>query len=117
MQAIDTHAIARGYAEILGAEGGNTLLRLHAVTAPGAVAEEQLYYAVAADGEVIFVSDEPGRAAARFASLPSGRGSEAPAREDFLASTPTRLPTIRGAAFHRLAAQVSELSRSGGVEH
>jgi hypothetical protein len=115
MQHVDAASMARGYAEILCADGATSLLRLHAAGDGRDAQEEHLYYAVAQNDEVVFVSEEADHAAKRFDRMlrerlsDTGSGSE---REDFLATTPMRLPRIRGEAYHRLAAQVSHLSGS-----
>lgn len=116
MQQVDAASLARGYAEILCADGAMALLRVHASRsgeAPGR--EEHLLYAVARHDELLFVSEEPERATERFDRLIRERGSDSgdgAGREDFLATMPMHLPTIRGAAYHRLAAQIPELVAS-----
>lgn len=120
MQHVNAASLSHGYAEILRADGAMALLRLHAETGRDEPEEEHLYYAVAQHDEVVFVSEESSRAAERFNRLIGERVSDSSAgaeQEDFLASSPTRLPVIRGAAYHRLASQVSELSRGGEAEH
>ncbi|HZR34902.1 MAG TPA: hypothetical protein VFA75_05965 [Nevskia sp.] len=116
MQQVDAASLARGYAEILRADGAMALLRLHARGGGEAPQqEERLLYAVARHDQLLYVSEQPERATARFDSLVREHGGEAdgsPGREDFLATMPMHLPTIRGAAYHRLAAQVPELSGS-----
>lgn len=120
MQHLNVGPLSRGYAEILRADGAMALLRLHAEGGLDEPEDEHLYYAVAQHDEVVFVSEESNRAAERFNRLigervsDTGTGAE---HEDFLASSPTRLPVIRGPAYHRLASQVSELSRGGEGEH
>jgi hypothetical protein len=113
MQHIDAAAMARGYAEILCADGGKSLLRLHALTRP---AEERLYYAVADGDEVVFVSDESEAASACFNRETHGRerpdAAAESTREDFLLKNPTRLPTVRGEAWQRIAGQVTRLAQA-----
>src|SRR6516164_1214154 len=99
MQQIGTASVASGYAEILCAEGATALLRLHA-GGGHAPRQEHLYYAVVQDDAVVFVSEESDRAAERFDRLLTKRGSGG--REDFLATMPLHLPTLRGAAYRRL---------------
>ncbi len=121
MQQLDAGTLSRGYAEILCADGATALLRLHPGTGGKDAVEEHLYYAVAQHDEVVYVSEESGSASDRFDRLIGGRASETGSgglgREDFLATMPTHLPMIRGAAFQRLALQVSELSRGGKAAH
>ncbi len=121
MQQVNAASLVRGYAEILRADGAMSLLRLHEGGGGQAPRqEEHLYYAVARHDELIFVSEEPGRATERFNRLLRERGSDSGSgaeREDFLATTPMHLPTVRGAAYQRLAAQVSELSGSQKAHH
>ena len=113
-------SLSRGYAEILSADGPVALLRLHAAAAEDEAEDEHLWYAVAQHDEVVYVSAESNRASDRFKRLVHDRVSDTGSgadSEDFLATMPTRLPVIRGPAYHRLAAQVSELSRGGEAEH
>jgi len=115
MQQSDAASMTRGYAEILCADGATALLRLHA--SGKASRGEHLYYAVARHDEVVFVSEESSRAAERFDRLLREHGGGGGGREDFLATMPMHLPTLRGAAYHRLAAQIPELSGSQDAHH
>lgn len=118
MQHVEAGSIARGYAEILCADGPLALLRIHAGKEASEAVEDHLYYAITEGDKVIYVREESDLASDQFNKLAKQRGVEQSGdasaehtRQDFLATHPTSLPTIRGNAYHKLATQVSELAQ------
>lgn len=119
MESTDVGSIARGYAEILCTDGAWALLRGHAVQEAASNVVERSYYAITEHDRVVYVRHESDLAWQRFNEVTRhrvdklGNESAEQSRQDFLATQPTRLPTIRGPAYHKLAQQVSELSQGG----
>ena len=119
MEPLDAGSIDRGHAEILCTDGAIALLRGHAAQEAGAKGVERLYYAITENDRVVFAGEDSDLAWRRFNEITGhkvnkiGDDSAAGSRHDFLATQPTSLPALVGPTYHKLASQVSELSRNG----
>lgn len=107
---MDADRSTSGYAQVLRARGHIALLRLHLGGSDGSDR-----YAVVENDRLVFASEHSDLATQRFdqtarqhsgpADAPAAVGGD----EDYLEKQPLSLPTLHGAAFARLAAQLREL--------